>query len=199
MKIKKVLSTLVIMLCTLSLVVVTPTQIIFAAKSEEQAEYKITQSDINKAVNHLAVALKLAYEDNPDMDEEIMARSVMAYASGDIQLPQTSEDERNMKIEAIYGVSLFSYNRFGKCMLNKMGLGELKNLAKVIFKPKTVKLLKSHAWKKASAKIVNAITKHASKKLASFAVKRIAKFALPGIGWGSLALYGAQCGWNEIK
>ena len=31
-----------------------------------------------------------------------------------------------------------------------MDLGELKNLAKIIFKPATVRYLKSHAWKKAS-------------------------------------------------
>ncbi|MGM9905036.1 hypothetical protein [Lactobacillus sp.] len=83
-------------------------------------------------------------------------------------------------------------------MLNKMGMGELKNLAKVIFKPLTVKYLKSHAWKKASSIMVRTITKYASKKVASFAVKRLAKLAMPGIGWGSVALWGAECGWDEF-
>lgn len=47
--------------------------------------------------------------------------------------------------------------------------------------------------------MVNEITKHASKKVASFAVKRIARMALPGIGWASIAIWGAECGWNELR
>lgn len=122
----------------------------------------------------------------------------MAYISGDAQDSNLPKNETEARIATLYGASFFSLDSFGKCMLNKMGLGELKNLAKVIFKPATVRYLKSHAWKKASAMMVNAITKHASKKVASLAVKRIAKMALPGVGWASVALWGAQCGWDEF-
>ena len=45
----------------------------------------------------------------------------------------------------VYSTNAFSPDRFGKCILNKMDLGELKNLAKIIFKPATVRYLKSHA------------------------------------------------------
>ncbi len=69
-----------------------------------------------------------------------------------------------------------------------MDLGELKNLAKIIFNPATVRYLKSHAWKKASAMMVNAI----------LAVKKLANLTLPGVGWASVAWWGAQCGWDEF-
>ena len=87
----------------------------------------------------------------------------------------------------VYSTNAFSPDRFGKCILNKMDLGELKNLAKIIFKPATVRYLKSHAWKKASAMMVNAIVQYAPKKVASLAVKKLANLALPGVGWASVA------------
>lgn len=57
---------------------------------------------------------------------------------------------------------------------------------------------KSHAWKKASALMVKAIMKYAPKKVASLAVKKLANLALPGVGWASVAWWGAQCGWDEF-
>ena len=62
-----------------------------------------------------------------------------------------------------------------------MDLGELKNLAKIIFKPATVRYLKSHAWKKASAMMVNAIVQYAPKKVASLAAVSYTHLTLPTI------------------
>ncbi|MHC6159511.1 hypothetical protein G8B25_03930 [Lactobacillus delbrueckii] len=112
----------------------------------------------------------------------------MAYASGDAQ----ETTLRRLSRGGRYSTNAFSADRFGKCMLNKIGLGELKNLAKVIFKPATVRYLKSHAWKKASALMVKAIMKYAPKKVASLAVKKLANLALPGVGWASVAWWGGS-------
>lgn len=169
----------------------------YASEVDNQEE-SFSQEEKEKAIDNLANALESAYRAAPDVDEVRMAEGVMAYVAGDAQESDLPKNETEARIAALYGSSFFSLDRFGKCMLNKMGLGELKNLAKVIFKPATVRYLKSHAWKKASAMMVNAITKHASKKVASLAVKRIANIALPGIGWASVALWGAECGWDEF-
>lgn len=168
----------------------------YASEVENQEELF---SQKEQAINNLAIALESAHKGAPYVDEEQMAEGVMAYISGDVQESNLPKNEAETRLAILYGTSLFSLDSFGKCMLNKMGLGELKNLAKVIFKPATVRYLKSHAWKKASAIMVNEITKHASKKVASFAVKRIARMALPGIGWASIAIWGAECGWNELR
>lgn len=198
MKLKKVVLSIlvgVVFSSTIVGVLVNTSEVIYASKSSE----KISASkEEKKAINNLARALKEAHNAAPSVDEEQMARGVMAYVAGDAQENNLPKNEKDARIAALYGSSFFSTEKFGKCMLNKMGLGELKNLAKIIFKPVTIKYLKSHAWKKASAMIVHAIEKHASKKLARFAVKRIAKFALPGIGWGSVAMWGAECGWREF-
>ena len=173
--------------------VAAPTFTTVAQASEISAD-TLSDKDVNNAIDNLAQVLEAAHEADPNVDTEEMARGVMAYASGDAR----ETTLRSLSRLGRYETNGFSADRFGKCMLNKMGLGELKNLAKVIFKPATVRYLKSHAWKKASAMMVKAIVKYAPKKVASLAVKRIANLALPGIGWTSVAWWGAQCGWDEF-
>lgn len=167
---------------------------VYAAETTQGENDNLSNAEVNAAIDNLAEQLEKAHNAAPDVDVEEMARGVMAYASGDAQETTLKRLSRGSR----YSTNAFSADRFGKCMLNKMGLGELKNLAKVIFKPATVRYLKSHAWKKASAMMVKAIVKYAPKKVASLAVKRIANLALPGVGWASVAWWGAQCGWDEF-
>ncbi|WP_241009850.1 hypothetical protein [Lactobacillus helveticus] len=179
---------------TVSLLSVAAPTFTTVAQASEISADTLSDKDVNNAIDNLAQVLEAAHEADPNVDTEEMARGVMAYASGDAQ----ETTLRSLSRLGRYETNGFSSDRFGKCMLNKMGLGELKNLAKVIFKPATVRYLKSHAWKKASAMMVKAIVKYAPKKVASLAVKRIANLALPGIGWASVAWWGAQCGWDEF-
>lgn len=167
---------------------------VYAAETTQGENDNLSNAEVNAAIDNLAEQLEKAHNAAPNVDVEEMARGVMAYASGDAQETTLKRLSRGSR----YSTNAFSADRFGKCMLNKMGLGELKNLAKVIFKPATVRYLKSHAWKKASAMMVKAIVKYAPKKVASLAVKRIANLALPGVGWASVAWWGAQCGWDEF-
>ncbi|AUC02099.1 hypothetical protein BBD24_00185 [Lacticaseibacillus paracasei subsp. paracasei] len=118
------------------------------------------------------------------MTEETVAKNIMLYSFSEEQ-PASTRMKR-------------SISSFSECMVIKMGLGQLKDVAKMVFNEQVVRYLKSQAWKKASAMIVQRTTKFAGKKLASFAVKRLAHFALPGVGWVSVAWMGAQCGWDEI-
>ncbi|QVI36052.1 hypothetical protein KG086_09245 [Lacticaseibacillus chiayiensis] len=118
------------------------------------------------------------------MSEETVAQNVMLYSFS--EAPVASERTKR------------SLSSFSQCMVIKMGLGELRDVAKMVFNEQVVRYLKSQAWKKASAMIVQRITRFAGKKVASFAIKRLAHFALPGIGWGAVAIMGAQCGWAEI-
>ena len=178
----------------LSVTAPTFTSAFYATETTQNESDNLSSTEVNAAIDNLAEQLEEAHSAAPDVDVEEMARGVMAYASGDAQ----ETTLRRLSRGGRYSTSAFSADRFGKCMLNKMGLGELKNLAKVIFKPATVRYLKSHAWKKASALMVKAIMKYAPKKVASLAVKKLANLALPGVGWASVAWWGAQCGWDEF-
>ncbi|ERN49425.1 hypothetical protein [Lacticaseibacillus paracasei] len=150
--------------------------------SENSVE--ISQADIDQATSNLATVLEEAYTSDPNVTEETVAKNIMLYSFSEEQ-PASTRMKR-------------SISSFSECMVIKMGLGQLKDVAKMVFNEQVVRYLKSQAWKKASAMIVQRITKFAGKKLASFAVKRLAHFALPGVGWVSVAWMGAQCGWDEI-
>lgn len=141
-------------------------------------------ADIDQATSNLATVLEEAYTSDPNVTEETVAKNIMLYSFSEEQ-PASTRMKR-------------SISSFSECMVIKMGLGQLKDVAKMVFNEQVVRYLKSQAWKKASAMIVQRITKFAGKKLASFAVKRLAHFALPGVGWVSVAWMGAQCGWDEI-
>ena len=78
----------------------------------------ITRSEENEATDKLATALKDACEQNPNMDEEYLARGVLAYAFGDVTFTPEEVKEINSPDFSIYLAS-----SFGRCMLNQMGLG----------------------------------------------------------------------------
>jgi hypothetical protein len=143
-----------------------------------------TQEEVEQAIDNFACALEGVHKTTPTISEEVVAQQVLAYAMSDQQM-LSSRTKR-------------SISSFQQCFADKMGLTGLRDIAKRIFSPQIIKLLKKGAWQKASAGMVSVITKFASKKLAKLAVKKLASLALPGIGWGSVAIWGAQCGWNEI-
>lgn len=92
-------------------------------------------------------------------------------------------------------------------MLNKMGLAQIRNMAKYIFSSKTRKLLKSRQYRKASALIIKLIRKYAprvvgkraSRWVTKKAIKALARFGLPGVDGGTVAWYAAKCGWSELR
>lgn len=136
------------------------------------------------------------------MDEEYLARGVLAYAFGDVTFTPEEVKEINSPDFSIYSAS-----SFGRCMLNQMGLGQIKNFAKSIFSPTTRRLLKSHQYRKAAKIIVRNVRKVAVRRLgkkagswlAKKATKALARLGLPGVGWGTVAWYAAKCGWKEFR
>lgn len=173
-----------LILFTVALVLGGPLVTAGSAVYASEDTLDITKEEIDQATDNLSTILAEAYSTDPNMSEETVAQNVMLYSFS--EAPDTSERTKR------------SLSSFSQCMVIKMGLGELRDGAKMVFNEQVVRYLKSQAWKKASAMIVQRITRFAGKKIASFAVKRLAHFALPGIGWGSLAIMGAQCGWAEI-
>jgi len=150
----------------------------------------------------LARALQDACDENPNLDPEYLARGVLAYAVGDVQFTPAQVKEINLNPYSVYSAS-----SFGKCMLNKMGLAQIRNMAKYIFSSKTRKLLKSRQYRKASALIIKLIRKYAprvvgkraSRWVTKKAIKALARFGLPGVDGGTVAWYAAKCGWSELR
>ena len=150
----------------------------------------------------MARALQDACEENPNLDPEDLARGVLAYAVGDVQFTPAQVKEINLNPYSVYSAS-----SFGKCMLNKMGLAQIRNMAKYIFSSKTRKLLKSRQYRKASALIIKLIRKYAprvvgkraSRWVTKKAIKALARFGLPGVDGGTVAWYAAKCGWSELR
>lgn len=90
-----------------------------------------------------------------------------------------------------------SWQSFGTCLAKKIGISDAKEIARIIFNDQVKKYLKSHAWKKASAYIVQKIKKVAGQKGASWAVKKLAHKLLPGGLIGEIAVGAAWCGAKE--
>lgn len=57
-----------------------------------------------------------------------------------------------------------SWESFGTCLAKKIGISEAKEIARIVFNDQVKILLKSYAWKKASAIIVQRIKRVAGQK-----------------------------------
>lgn len=161
------------------------TSVYAAEQTKVDTEY-YSQEEYDKAVDNLAIAFQEQYDStvksNPNLTEEDIVKSILLF---------TFSDES-------HSINKRSLDSFGQCMMQKLGISELKNIAKQVFNKQVVQALKSKAWKKASSIIANAITKYAGKKMASWAIKKIAHYFLPGTGWFSLGVAVGQCGLGEL-
>lgn len=161
---------------------------VYAAEQDTKDIEYYSQEEYDKAIDNLAVILENEFQAekaaDPNITEEQALKNVLAYVLSD-------NDDSSAR-------SKRSLDSFGQCMAQKLGILEIKDIAKQVFNKQVVGFLKSGAWKKASAKIAQIITQRLGKKVASIVIKKIARFFLPGIGWGSMAWAGIQCGWNEI-
>lgn len=90
-----------------------------------------------------------------------------------------------------------SWESFGTCLAKKIGISEAKEIARIVFNDQVKILLKSYAWKKASAIIVQRIKRVAGQKGASWAVKKLARKLLPGGLIGEIAVGAVWCGAKE--
>ncbi|WP_155278216.1 hypothetical protein [Trueperella pyogenes] len=90
-----------------------------------------------------------------------------------------------------------SWESFGTCLAKKIGISDAKEIARIVFNDQVKILLKSYAWKKASAIIVQRIKRVAGQKGASWAVKKLAHKLLPGGLVGEIAVGAVWCGAKE--
>ena len=166
------------------------TNITYAKAVNKNNTTKETRKQLDSAIDKLAQAFEDAYDANRGMDEVELSKGMLSYATGELELPT----EKELQLQALYGSSFFSAEKFGKCLLNQYGIIGVKNTAKALYSRQIEKLLRSHAWKKASEAIIKRVAKRLGKKVAKKLAEKIASSLVPGIGWASLGWVVGKCG-----
>ncbi|GLB47347.1 hypothetical protein WR164_13260 [Philodulcilactobacillus myokoensis] len=150
----------------------------------------VSQDTYNKAISGLAIGLQKVYninhKNNSNFSEEDAAKGLLEYSSTNSSLTNQNP----------YYISAFSAKNFGNCLFKKMGIYYAKSFVTNVFNKQVIRALKSHAWKVASAVIMNNIKHKLTKKIARILIKAIAKYVSPYFGWTSLAIWTGECLWR---